>query len=638
MANSTVYPYGTGGSLPSSIGIINDLTTGGVDKALSAQQGKVLDDKISQLGLELGDFSEYDEEGYQPVEFTVNEGHYFLFSTLVEGGAAPYQYAKIGVVPGEKYRLSGYNVNANIPLAFVRVDGTTTKARAISQSSAGAMNGEYTIPEGYDTLYVNGRTADPVTIEKWVTVPGSAEKAVDEINAKVGSGDVDVTGYEKQTGTTTSGYYKKLDLTEVESANYEFVTLPVRPDEKYYIEGWNVSSAIPVCIFANSATSASTRGMYNSASKSMNGIVTVPTGYDTMYVNGNVYMAVPVVIEKEITGDNLTDATKIVNANVNAFPDIIAPLYVQMHEKEEYAGAQKAVNVEIVRRFDETNDVVWRFENKTPTPNTFFDFRLVGLVPRGTRKIQDFITTSTVAQIVGAMSDFISPICVAAVNNADGDFPTNTSLFTGGAHGYNNSALSTASATMRQISRSVRLDGIPLSNGDRKYGHVLTIDVVNNIQGCNTEKENGNGREIIQQHIHVQVDRNNVNVGVTFTALESVNIYSIEGLSQVFAFTDIRFIGSTTLRGVYEAGHRAVTEDKHTNTIRNSGDTYYFDVSMDRSFGLAQDGGMADYNAMATIANKGYFHLIGETPLALAADESVSIRGSYEFGKLPATS
>ena len=42
MANKTVYPYGTGGRLPSSIGIINDLRTGGADKALAAEQGKVL--------------------------------------------------------------------------------------------------------------------------------------------------------------------------------------------------------------------------------------------------------------------------------------------------------------------------------------------------------------------------------------------------------------------------------------------------------------------------------------------------------------------------------------------------------------------------------------------------------------------
>lgn len=46
MANTTVYPYGTGGSLPSSIGIVNDFTTGGADKAFSAQAGKELYSKL----------------------------------------------------------------------------------------------------------------------------------------------------------------------------------------------------------------------------------------------------------------------------------------------------------------------------------------------------------------------------------------------------------------------------------------------------------------------------------------------------------------------------------------------------------------------------------------------------------------
>lgn len=49
MANKTVYPFGTGGQLPSSIGIINDLTTGGADKALSAEMGKVLSQSIQEL-------------------------------------------------------------------------------------------------------------------------------------------------------------------------------------------------------------------------------------------------------------------------------------------------------------------------------------------------------------------------------------------------------------------------------------------------------------------------------------------------------------------------------------------------------------------------------------------------------------
>lgn len=42
MANKTVYPYGVGGELPAGIALVNDLKTGGVDKALTAEQGKVI--------------------------------------------------------------------------------------------------------------------------------------------------------------------------------------------------------------------------------------------------------------------------------------------------------------------------------------------------------------------------------------------------------------------------------------------------------------------------------------------------------------------------------------------------------------------------------------------------------------------
>lgn len=49
MAKSTVYPYGTNGQLPSSIGLVNDLTTGGVNKALTAEQGKVLGEKFMEV-------------------------------------------------------------------------------------------------------------------------------------------------------------------------------------------------------------------------------------------------------------------------------------------------------------------------------------------------------------------------------------------------------------------------------------------------------------------------------------------------------------------------------------------------------------------------------------------------------------
>lgn len=49
MANTTINPFGTDGQLPSSIGVVDNLTTGGADKALSAAMGKTLRKAIAKL-------------------------------------------------------------------------------------------------------------------------------------------------------------------------------------------------------------------------------------------------------------------------------------------------------------------------------------------------------------------------------------------------------------------------------------------------------------------------------------------------------------------------------------------------------------------------------------------------------------
>lgn len=49
MANKTVYPFGQGGSLPSGYPIVNDLVTGGADKALAAEQGKILNERLNEI-------------------------------------------------------------------------------------------------------------------------------------------------------------------------------------------------------------------------------------------------------------------------------------------------------------------------------------------------------------------------------------------------------------------------------------------------------------------------------------------------------------------------------------------------------------------------------------------------------------
>ena len=153
MANKTVYPYGTGGSLPASVGIINDCITGGADKALAAQQGVVLKglidnavpDVLTPISMSIGNTI--------PAVITAsgkwsanNENH---LSVIVQ------------VSPGQKYRLVA-NATNNSYYAFFASYSTPSKD-AVPNYPSGENNRhevihgqtvDFTIPAGCYYLYI----------------------------------------------------------------------------------------------------------------------------------------------------------------------------------------------------------------------------------------------------------------------------------------------------------------------------------------------------------------------------------------------------------------------------------------------------------------------------------------------------
>lgn len=148
MANSTVYPYGTGGSLPASIGIINDLTTGGADKALSAQQGVVLKGKVT---------FETNPEYNMTTPETNKQSYGTVGSHIQTGVLSGMEYVKITGNPGtvRLKTLGGSSVPSSyiqyvddsdniIALAFTSVDKDTVYDYVV----------EY--PSGATGVYING--------------------------------------------------------------------------------------------------------------------------------------------------------------------------------------------------------------------------------------------------------------------------------------------------------------------------------------------------------------------------------------------------------------------------------------------------------------------------------------------------
>lgn len=147
MANQTVYPYGTGGSLPSSIGIINDLKTGGADKALAAEQGKVIGGLLyesKQIDLSLF--------GYD--RGLIGAGGTWTSTNL-------HHYTQIKVAPGEEYTIVAHATNYS-SYAFLselgnwEKSGTPPYATGESNRHDISAGSEVTItiPQGCNFLYI----------------------------------------------------------------------------------------------------------------------------------------------------------------------------------------------------------------------------------------------------------------------------------------------------------------------------------------------------------------------------------------------------------------------------------------------------------------------------------------------------
>lgn len=305
-------------------------------------------------------------------------------------------------------------------------------------------------------------------------------------------------------------------------------------------------------------------------------------------------------------------------------------------------GLYNASLIGITRRCDNVNDSVFCFGNKTAAAvsNKFFDLHSVGTHARGERFVSEmgsYVDLST-KNWLPTSDSLLLPLIVGAVNNADGDNLTDK-WFTGGAHAFGNTT--TGSPTMRELSNTVMVDGKSLSIGQQNVrGRVCTIDVVNNIQGYNTCKENGGGREIIQQRAHIEITNTYIESTIEFVALEEVVVYGdlyASGIN-VQEMTGYRFLGSQSKRGQYVFNNNAnipSNDDTKINAIRILCDgTYIFDTELDLSFGLGNHLISGEPNSFVTVAGKAYFRVMPSSmQIHLDTNESIIYRTRLYFRK-----
>ncbi|HCP6342554.1 TPA: hypothetical protein OE587_002636 [Escherichia coli] len=236
-------------------------------------------------------------------------------------------------------------------------------------------------------------------------------------------------------------------------------------------------------------------------------------------------------------------------------------------------------------------------------------------------------------------TDIIGPIMVSAENNENGDDPI--AAFTGGWHGFNRDQ--SGSPTARHISLQVWVDGKIVKDTFKGYANDLVIETTSNIQGFNTKKKDGSGREIIQQKVKMTFNEGRADVQIKMIPLEKVRIHTYYGLqtalSQLYANSSIRYESGDspewkdTSSGPNDSGPKGKYPNVKSMIVRNKSNDVIV-AWLDTKNGLGERLNVSDtYPAAFFVGYKSYFNLVNGIPLTISPGQTAEVSGGFAWVK-----
>lgn len=260
MANKTVYPFGPEGRLPSGVGIVNDLKTGGADKALAAQQGVVIGNELERLN-----------EGARLLDVNLSflsRRNRSIGSSGTWTTSTDYKHVILGVIPGEIYRITA-NPDASTTYAFLTSSATPSSGGAVpfvsgtdKYSFPAGTTKEIVIPDTCMYLYIysgtvassgSGNQSRPASVVRVVPTPQSIEGFAEgfaEITGRLqlawGYGYINASTGAMDNSGTSRAFTDYVDITGIKRIRYSRVLttadsptwgMAFYDSEKTYISG-----------------------------------------------------------------------------------------------------------------------------------------------------------------------------------------------------------------------------------------------------------------------------------------------------------------------------------------------------------------------------------------------------------------
>lgn len=293
--------------------------------------------------------------------------------------------------------------------------------------------------------------------------------------------------------------------------------------------------------------------------------------------------------------------------------------------------------LEILSKYDSTQDLKLTFGRISA--NNTWQFSGAWLLGNTGKSVNSDFDRQT-KDYINAYTDYVGPIFnLRAINNINGDKP-NSADFTGGWHGYDNA--NSGTATARTISCKAFVDGFELGN-EVVNGYETKLIVTNLIQGTNTKKVDGSGREILQEKITYTIVCGNINIEAEYTPLEDLTVggYYFLQFQLVSGFNSkfIAYDDDDHRKWIDDLSSNIYGGDKtvsSTNCMQFTGEYKKCTMFYDPNFGLGKMKYNNSYRWFYRDYGKAYFNLINEDdgPITFKAGEIFACRGGYKLEPL----
>ena len=182
-------------------------------------------------------------------------------------------------------------------------------------------------------------------------------------------------------------------------------------------------------------------------------------------------------------------------------------------------------DITIAWKYNSTKDI--RLHIEKVGANGLYQIGRIAFVDNSNTSVSnDFSLNETVYQ--NAVTDWFAPYIMKAMNNADGDKTGSDYDFVGGCHSYDNTT--TGVPTARLVCMKLRINGRDVLKSGVYDGSKIEIILINRIQGNNTKKLDGTGREILEETIRLTINEGQVKVENKIKPLEDIRITRYYGL------------------------------------------------------------------------------------------------------------